>query len=72
MIETYREGKTPGSILCGLVYVTTQKIPLLDNCLLFSFSRHCDIMHHHASVTLHVFKVILWYNLIFILTHLIL
>jgi hypothetical protein len=20
MIETYREGKTPGSILCGLVY----------------------------------------------------
>jgi hypothetical protein len=21
MIETYHEGKTPGSILCGLVYV---------------------------------------------------
>jgi hypothetical protein len=20
MIETYREGKTPGSVLCGLVY----------------------------------------------------
>jgi hypothetical protein len=20
MVETYREGKTPGSILCGLVY----------------------------------------------------
>jgi hypothetical protein len=23
-------------------------------CLLFSFSRHCDIVHHHAYLTLHV------------------
>jgi hypothetical protein len=35
--------------------VTTRKIPLLDNCLLFSFFHHLDIMHHHASFTLHVF-----------------
>jgi hypothetical protein len=35
--------------------MTQKKLPLLDNCLFFLFSRHCDFMHHHASFTLHVF-----------------
>jgi hypothetical protein len=39
-----------------------KKIPNIRICLLFSFPRLRDIMHHHASITLHVFiesKIIL-------------
>jgi hypothetical protein len=47
--------------------VTTQKIPLLDFVCSFSFSCHCDIMHHHAYLTLHVFvkSKIIWLKIYF-------
>jgi hypothetical protein len=34
--------------------VTARKNPHYSNCLLFYFSRQLDVMHHHASITLHV------------------
>jgi hypothetical protein len=47
--------------------VTTQQIPLIDNYLFFSFLHHHDIMHHHASITLHVFvkSKIIWNQIYF-------
>jgi hypothetical protein len=36
--------------------VTAQKNPLFRNCLLFYFVRHRGVMHHHASITIHVFQ----------------
>jgi hypothetical protein len=46
------------------------KIPLLDICLFFSFSRHLDVLHHHTSITLHVFvktEIILINSILFFL-----
>jgi hypothetical protein len=37
-----------------LVFVTTQKNPLLEIACSFIFVRHRDIIYHHAFITLHV------------------
>jgi hypothetical protein len=41
------------SFVSGVDCNRPRKNPLYYNCLLFSCLRHLDIMHHHASITLH-------------------